>query len=279
MSKTDVYETITNQIIEAMEQGATLDAMPWVTAKGMPSNAATGNRYNGVNIVSLWIARESKNYSTDIWATYKQWQDLGAQVKKGEKGTMIIFWKKYTVENDQGEEEQRMIARASFVFNADQVDGYTPETVTMPHGAERDAMAESFIAATGADIQHGKGGAFYNFEKDYIGLPAVEAFKSTDGYYATVLHELTHWTGAKNRLNRDIKNRFGDESYAFEELVAELGAAFLCNRLNITTEPRADHAGYMNSWIKVLKSDKKAIFKAASLATKAVDYLEGLQPA
>jgi antirestriction protein ArdC len=176
------------------------------------------------------------------------------------------------------------MARASYVFNADQVDGFEAPPLPEPKDpAQILDRAEAFIAATGADIRHGGNRAFYRFPDDFIQMPERERFMgtetstATESYYSTLLHELTHWTGSAKRCDRAFGKRFGDEAYAVEELVAELGAAFLCADLGITLEPRADHAAYIDNWLKVLKADKKAIFTAASQAAKATDYLAGLQ--
>ena len=227
-------------------------------------------------------------YSSGAWGTYKQWAEAGAQVRKGEKAAYIVFYKEFTVASEDSDEaDTRLFARATPVFAAEQVDGYVspalPETpVSTISPIEQ---AEAFVAATGADVQHGGGRAFYSPSLDRIQLPPREVFigsptsSPAESYYATLLHELTHWTSAEVRCNRQLGKRFGDEAYAMEELVAELGAAFQCADLRITDAPRVDHAQYLDSWLRVLKADKKAIFTAASKASQAVAFLAALQGA
>jgi antirestriction protein ArdC len=203
---------------------------------------------------------------------------------------LIIFYKEFeretknadTGENDAG---RSFVARASFVFNADQVDGYTPpELPVLEDKTTVIERAECFVQATQANVQHGGGSAYYRPQTDTIQMPERNLFigtKSstpTEAYYSTLLHELTHWTSHQSRVNRNLSKRFGDESYAMEELVAEFGAAFLCASLGVTLEPRADHAAYLDHWLKVVKADKKALFAAASKASEAVDFLTKLQP-
>lgn len=285
-SPTDIYTRITNQIIEAMEAGADQWQMPWhFDGAGMrPVNAVSGKPYRGVNVLALWCAADAAGYSSDKWATYKQWAESGQQVRKGEKSSTIVFWKI----NDAGEETEaegddqngprRIVARGYNVFNAEQIEGYQAPTAPPCPEVQRLDHADEFFSALGADIQHGGGRAFYRPATDHIQMPPFEVFRSTVAYYATLSHEVTHWTGAKTRLDRDLKGRFGDEAYAAEELVAELGAAFLCADLGLANEPRPDHAAYVASWIKVLKNDKRAIFTAAAKAQQAASFAHDLQP-
>jgi len=280
----DVYERVTNQIIEAIEQGAGEWRMPWHRLAAdtfAPVNIVSKKPYRGVNILSLWASAAEKGYASGFWATYPQWQQLGAQVRKGETSTLVVFWKfdllEEEAESDEEEKPERhsILARGYHVFNAEQVDGFTlPPMKTLPQ-AERIEIAERFFAQLGADIRHGGSRAFYNKAEDYIQLPCFEVFKETAAYYATLGHECTHWSGAPHRLNRDLKGRFGDQSYAAEELVAELGAAFLCADLDLANEPRPDHAAYVQNWLKVLREDKRAVFTAASKAQQAVDWMHG----
>jgi antirestriction protein ArdC len=288
MGKTDIYQNVTNTIIAAIEAGQTGDKlhMPWSGFPGLPTNAHSGKAYRGVNIPTLWALQLGRGYTSENWATYKQWQALGAQVRKGEKAAPIVFWKAVNgdPDADHAEADIRMVARWSMVFNADQVDGYTPPAPAP--GAGQAAMiehVEQFLLDSGADIRHGGGEAYYHFGEDYIALPAMALFHDTPGstateaYYATALHELTHWTGSARRLDRTQPTRFGGKAYAFEELVAELGAAMLCAMLGVTSSTRDDHAQYIDNWLKALKSDKRYIFSAASQAQKAADYLCSLQ--
>jgi antirestriction protein ArdC len=180
-------------------------------------------------------------------------------------------------EDNEPERGRVFLAKGYPVFNAAQVDGYTPPEVPELSESERIQGAERFFAALGADIRHGGNEAFYEPERDFIQLPRFEAFREGAGYYSTLAHESTHWTGAESRLNRDIKNRFGSSAYAAEELIAELGAAFLCSALKLSNEPRADHAAYIANWLELLRRDKRAIFAAASKAQQAVDWMQSRQ--
>ena len=289
----DVHQEVTNSIISAIEAGAGDWQMPWHRAgSGLnrPVNIASGNRYQGINIVALWGAAQMRGFgSSGTWGTYRQWQANGAQVRKGENGSVVVFYKEiaYDAENEESgetESHRRLFARASTVFNADQVDGYE-EPLPEPKDPVRVIeAADHFVLATGADIRHGGLRAFYRPSDDFIQMPEKARFTgsgtsdATESYYATLLHELTHWTGPARRCDRQFGKRFGDDAYAMEELVAELGAAFLCADLGVTLTPRPDHAAYLDHWLKVLKADSKAIFTAASQASRAAAYLESLQP-
>lgn len=288
----DLYQTVTDQIIEAIETSqADGFQLPWHRAGVgvfMPKNATTGQAYQGINIVSLWASAEIQRFTTGLWATYKQWQSIGAQVRKGETSTVGVFYKRIKVEasgdvddaDDANPDDQmRWIAKSFRVFNADQVDGYQPEELPETSEVERIEQAEAFARRTGATICHGGGRAYYQPVDDRIQMPdevrfrATETSSATEGYYGTLFHELTHWSGHESRCGRDLSGRFGDDAYAMEELVAELGAAFLCAELAITPQPRDDHAGYIQHWMNVMKADKKAIFTAAARANEAVSYL------
>lgn len=218
-----------------------------------------------------------KGYSVPVWASYKQWESIGANVKKGEKGTKIVFYSPVSKENKQtGDVEKYAVLKTYFVFNAAQVEGIDIVPAE-PVAAEFTAveLAEQRIIKTGAAISHGGDAAFYMPSADRIQLPHKSAFNSEANYYATAFHELAHWTGSKNRLDRDLdKGRFGNPAYAFEELVAEMSAAFLCADYGIEGELR--HAGYIGHWLKALREDSKAVFKAAALAQKAADYINML---
>lgn len=285
-----IYETITNAVINAIEKNeAGAWVMPWHRASGfsMPINVVSKKPYNGSNVLMLWITSIEKGYSSDIWGTYKQWQELGAQVRQGEQSTHIGFFKKMQGKPAEGEEEGKVFGmlKPYFVFNSEQVDGWQAPTVEKPVVADPAAIMESvdhFVTMTGAVVKTGEARAYYVPSMDYINMPCREAFTGsptsspTECYYSTLLHELSHWTGAEKRLNREFKKK-GQESYALEELVAELSAAFLCATLGITSAPRPDHAQYINHWLTALKGDSRVIFTAASAAQKAADYLHGLQ--
>lgn len=290
-SKSDVFNTITTKIVSAIENGAQECIMPWhggILSPAFPVNAATDNAYRGVNIVALWVEASFKRYISGYWASYKQWQSLGAQVRKGERGSVIVFYKKLEqpepdVQTDrQGEDDSgspRFVARASCVFNAEQVDGWQPPVPKPRSQVTVNEEIAAFIDAIGADVRHGVGTARYRHDLDCIEIPSPEMFTGTgtssptESYHAVLLHELTHWSGAPHRLDREFGKRFGDRAYAFEELVAELGAAFLCSAFRISNEPRPDHAAYVSSWLDILNRNHKAIFTAASKAQEAVEYL------
>jgi len=290
--RSDIHADITNQIVAAIEGGSEGFELPWHrsgNALKLPRNAVTGKRYNGVNILSLWMASRAGGFTSPFWATYRQWQSIGAQVQRGEQSAPIVFYKQVEIEAGKSDTEDgpetRLMARASRVFNAGQVEGFQAD-VSEQHNAdltERLSEVDTFIAETSADIRHGGERAYYVPSADYIRMPERERFvnsaasSATEGYYAVLLHELTHWTGHSSRLDRQLQGRFGDDAYAMEELVAELGAAFLCGELGISSEPRTDHAAYLASWLKVLKSDARAVITAASKASEAAGYLAGMQ--
>tara|TARA_R110000822_G_scaffold43512_2_gene117356 strand:- start:850 stop:1713 length:864 start_codon:yes stop_codon:yes gene_type:complete len=277
--KKDAYQIITDQILELMEKHGTDWNKPWKstgsTQPSMPWSIGSGDNYKGINTLLLWSA----GYTDQRFGTYKAWKDKGAQVRKGEKSTVITFWKMLETRNKEtGEKENFPMLRTFNVFNAEQCVN-VPELVIpepLPE-LERNAIADTFIANTGADIRTESNRAYFVPSHDFIALPEMGAFSDSDSYYGTLLHELTHWTGHKDRLARTFGKSFGDNEYAKEELVAELGSVFLCVELQVTAEPRADHAKYLNSWIKGLKDDKKMIIQASSKASKAVEYLKELQ--
>jgi antirestriction protein ArdC len=286
-SKSDVYRKVTEQIIAAIEAGAGTCKMPWhagIVPMTMPINAATDAPYRGINVLALWADATIKRYITGYWASYKQWQKIGAQVRQGEHGSIIVFYKEYERSNSEGEDEYRprFVARATRVFNAEQVDGWEYPSPKRSSDIELNEQVDAFVCATKADIRHNAYGARYRRREDWIELPNHDQFigtptsSATEAYYAVLLHELTHWTGAPHRLDRVFGTRFGDRAYAFEELIAELGAAFLCSAFRIVNEPRADHAAYISNWLGILDRDPKAIFTAASQAQKAVEYLAKL---
>jgi antirestriction protein ArdC len=257
--------------------------MPWHTSGRFafsPINVASRTPYRGVNTVCLWAAAQARGYERGEWGTYQQWQERGAQVRKGEKATLVVFWKfaNATSETDDGEDTPRSGSRLLFtrgysVFNAAQVEGYTPKADAEAPVPERIERAEAFFQDIGATIRHGGNQAFYSLASDYIQMPPFHAFVDGVSYYATLAHEHTHWTAVASRCDRQLGKRFGDNAYAAEELIAELGAAFTCAHLGLSTEPREDHAQYVQSWLRVLKADSRAIFTAASKAQQATDWL------
>jgi len=295
MAKRDIYREITDKIIAVLDRVEVDDyeaPFAGLAAQGLPSNPVTNHQYQGINIPSLWCEQQAWNFTSNHWATYKQWKAIGAQVIKEQQASPIVFYKTVLKEenNEHGECEQTAIPvlRRYSVFNACQVDGYDHHESGPPNTCDlvtRIKNADAFCTNTGADIRHGAASAFYNRAEDFISIPETIAFVDTrqasasENYYSTLLHELTHWTGAQQRLDRDkAKTRGEIEKYAFEELVAELGAAFLCSGLGIVQTPRDDHAIYIKSWLQALRNDKTLIFKASAKAAKAAEYLHGLQP-
>lgn len=287
--KQDLYHTVTHHILDAMEQGAKEYEMPWHRVTGVPMNVSTGNRYQGVNILSLLCASLKKGYTSKHWGTFHQWKEIGAVVRKGEKASPVVFYKpmereQANPETGEFERVKTYVARLSWVFNADQVDGWNAPTPTILGTAEIIQRAEVFVASTGAKIISQGESAFYSPAKDFISMPDRERFiatstsTATENYYSVLFHELIHWTGHEQRISRDLSKRFNDEHRAMEELVAELGAAFLCAQQEISPTPRKDHAAYLSSWLTVFQNDNRAVFHAASKASQAVEYLNSLQP-
>ena len=286
-----LHQNVTDKIVCAMEADPGQWTKPW-SANGRPKNATTGKKYRGVNIMLLGMAGAFKGYPSGLWAGYRQWQGVGAQVRADEKSTTIVRYEEtFTPKdtNDDGDEKPSNLRSGYFrcrpiaVFNAAQVDGYTVEEDAPVSLVQRIKDVDQFTHATGAQLRYGGDRAYYSPSQDFIGMPELSSFKdtstgtATENMYGTLLHELTHWTGHKSRCDRAFGKRFGTNAYAAEELVAELGASFLCAGLGLAIEPRLDHAQYLNSWIRLLKSDKRAIFTAASKASQAVEWLEQAQ--
>src|SRR5882757_7843504 len=289
--KTDVYQRITDQIVSDLEKGVRPWFKPWNVehAAGRITRPLRGNGipYQGINVLMLWSAAMAKGYAAPIWMTFRQALELKAHVRKGEEGSLVVYADKIIrTETDAktGEEAQRAIPfmKGYTVFNVEQIEGLPEHFYGKPalraETIRRIERAEAFLAATGAAVRHGGNRAYYNVTGDFVQMPPFENFRDTESYYATLAHETTHWTRHASRLDRDFgRKRFGDEGYAMEELVAELGSAFLCADLELTPEVREDHASYIASWIQVLKDDKRAVFTAASHAQRAADFLHGLQ--
>jgi len=285
--RTDVYARVTAKIVADLEQGVRPWLKPWNAehAAGRITRPlrANGQPYRGVNVLLLWGEAEAKGYSAPIWITYKQAAALGGQVRKGEHGSLVVYADRFTkTETDaQGNESEREIPflKGYTVFNAQQVDGLPGHFYAgaeTPHPAERIPQAEAFFMCTGATVQHGGNRGFYAPTRDLIQLPPRESFRDAESYVATRAHETIHWTSHPSRLARELGKRFGDNAYAAEELIAEMGSAFLCADLGITPEVCEDHAAYLAHWLQVLKKDSHAIFTAASQAQRAADYLHQL---
>jgi antirestriction protein ArdC len=291
-SHSDIYTRVTESIVTALEQGVRPWLKPWESGKtdsfsGLPRRHC-GTTYRGINILLLWSASTERGYAQATWMTFRQALEYGAHIRKGEHGVQVVYCDRINRanSNEQGEDIERTIPflRTYTVFNVEQIDGL-PERFAAAAARPSEPMqlidrAEAFFQATGATVRHGGDQAFYASVADLIQLPVPEAFRDPESYVAVKAHETIHWTGHARRLDRQFgRQRFGDEGYAREELVAELGAAFLCAMLDITPEPRADHSSYLASWLEVLQGDKRAIFQAASFAQRACDYLVSLQPA
>ncbi len=287
----DIHAEVTASIIAAIEANPGTPQMPWLQATRplhLPRNVLTKNPYNGINILQLWATGFVRGYEHQIWASYRQWAQCGAQVRAGERGTAVAFYKAYEVQpkaDDPDDDGNRRVLKTSTVFNIHQVTGYAAPASPPPLALSADPWAplepvEDFIATTGVDIRHGGDQAYFNRASDHVQMPERFSFIGTDtstpleAYYSVLFHELTHWTGASSRLNRTFGQRFGDQAYAAEELVAELGVAFLSAELKTTPIPRADHAQYLAHWLAMLRSDTRSIFVAAAKASEAVRYLQ-----
>lgn len=281
--KTDLYETITARVVEALESGTKPWARPWGSVPGAELQLrSTGAEYRGINQLLLTLVAGAAGYSSPYWLTFKQALDLGGNVRKGEKSTEIVFYKKLTVaDRDAGEGEgatkQIPMLRSYRVFNADQCDNlparYHPAALVLVDSKARDEASEAALRSSGATIREGGAAAFYSPSSDHVQMPPFAAFATVGGYLATLAHELVHWTGHRSRLDRLTGAGFGSKDYAAEELVAELGAMFVCARLGVAGEHIDNHHAYLKSWLKKLRDDKRAIFKAAALAQTAADLV------
>lgn len=283
-----LYQEVTDRIIAELEQGRFPWVQPWGGASaslGLPQNAATARRYSGINVLVLWGAVIEKGYRGQNWLTFRQALTLGGCVRKGEKGTTVFYADRFIPKGEieratkTGDDPNAVPFLKRFtVFNVDQCDGL-PETAfagiaPLPE-CEQIPQAEDLIKRTGADFRIGGNRAFYQTVGDFIQVPPQPSFFQQIDYYRTCFHELGHWTGAKHRLARDHSGRFGSHPYAREELVAEMSSAFVCAALGIT--PTVRHADYLASWLEVLKADNHAIFRAASQASKAADFILAFQ--
>lgn len=289
-SRPDLYSRVANAIIAELENGVRPWIKPW-SAEHLAGRItrplrSTGEPYSGINVVLLWAEAVARGYTAPIWITFRQALALGGHVRKGEHGATVVYANRITrtESGDDGQDVERQIPflKAYTVFNVDQVDGLPAHfyAVAEPRldAAQRIDHADAFFAATGADIRHGGNQAYYALHPDHVQMPPFECFKDPESYYATLAHECTHWTRHPTRLDRDFgRKRWGDDGYAREELVAELGAAFLCADLGLELEPRPDHASYIEGWLKVLKDDRRFIFTAAAHAQRAADFLHQRQ--
>lgn len=270
----DIYSEITNRIIAQLEQGTAPWVKPWKAGtSGLPFNYLTKKAYRGINVPLLYMS----GFSNSAWLTYKQAAQLGGYVRKGEKGTPIVFFTMLERDSKEspGKKTRFPMIRYYTVFNVSQCDGLNIPVPTVIDAPVSDDNAEAEAMLSHAQIHHGQDKAFYAPALDFIGLPDASAFKTKADYYATALHELTHWTGHATRCNREYGKKFGDDAYAREELVAEMGAAFLCAMTGV--EGKLQHAEYIASWLKILREDKRAVFTAASAAQKAADMFAAVE--
>lgn len=291
LTRPDLYARVTDAIVADLECGVRPWTKPW-SAEHLAGRISrplrhSGEPYSGINVLLLWAEAVAHGYAAPIWMTFRQALTLGGAVRKGERGATVVYANRFTrtETDDNGHDVEREIPflKAYTVFNVEQIDGLPAHfnavaQPTLPPQARID-HAERFFAATGADVRHGGGQAYYALQPDYVQMPPFETFCDPESYYATLAHECTHWTRHPTRLDRDFgRKRWGDEGYAREELVAELGAAFLCADLGLELQPREDHAAYIESWLRVLNDDKRFIFTAAAHAQRAADHLHARQP-
>ena len=280
MDKKDIYQEITNQIISDLEKGLPVWEKPWEKGfMGFPENAFSKSFYSGVNTLILWLRQSTTGFETSQWMTFLQVKKLGGKVKKGEKATRIVFYKKLMITDEESEEEKTIpLLKTHAVFNLSQTEGlghlikkFSSKEKPLFQDVKK---AEELIKKSEADIAFAPiDRACYQPVDDKILMPKKEQFKTQEGFYSTMFHELSHWTGHKSRLNRKKGNKKGSKDYAFEELIAEISASFICCHLGF--EYSTQHSAYVKDWLKVLKEDKKAIFKASSQAQKATEFILG----
>ncbi|CAG0980792.1 DNA primase TraC [Burkholderiales bacterium] len=276
----DLYADVTARIVTALERGIAPWVRPWSTGVDtFPINACTRRRYRGINVVLLAMEAQAQGYALNRWLTYRQAAALGGQVRQGERGTHVVFWKlreisaPADVDNDDNLRVVPLL-RSFTVFNTAQIDGLPTgmtESLSRRPAWSGNEAAEELINAAEADIRHGGSKAFYSPGGDYVQVPPRTTFVNAAGYFATTLHELVHWTGHASRLDRQLSSRFRDEAYAAEELIAEMGSAFLCAHCRV--DGQLQHVSYIGNWLRVLRNDKRAIFVASAKAQSAADFL------
>ena len=291
-SRKDIYTRVTERIVADLEKGVRPWVKPWnvehAAGKITRPLRHNGTPYSGINILMLWSSAVDGGFAAPFWMTFRQSMELGGHVRKGEKGSQVVYANSITrkdTDEATGDDSEREIhyMKAYTVFNVEQIENLPAHYYARPeprfNPIQRIEHAEQFFAAMKADIRLGGTQAYYAQEHDYIRMPPFEAFSDAESYYATLAHESTHWTKHPSRLYREFgRKKYGDEGYAEEELVAELGAAFLCADLELTLQSREDHAAYIANWLRVLQNDKRAIFRAAAHAQRAADHLHKLQP-
>lgn len=282
----DNYQRITDTIVEQLEAGTKPWIRPWRgnARRSLTPRRATGEAYRGINVLMLWVAGQMFGYEENTWMTYRQAQDLGAQVRKGEKGTLVVKYGTFTPKDHEDDEDRAIpYLKGYTVFNVEQIDSlpdqfFSPAEELPTSPVPHIDTVEAFVRNTRAKVNYGGTKACYRPSVDDILMPDRERFDSEVHLYSTLLHELAHFSGAKHRLDRDLTGRFGNEAYAMEECIAECTAAFLCADLGVDHDPRDNTAAYLASWVAVLKNDKRAIITAAAKAQVAADYLTALQP-
>jgi len=287
--KVDIYQKVTDTIVRHLEEGTTPWQKPWDGGADtfyIPQNGVSGKQYNGVNVLLLWGTALEREYKSHEWASFRQWNNQKESIRKGEKGTMVVYYDFIEKEED-GDIKKVPFIKSYLVFNRCQLNSFQPDAVTTVEEkslAERLEHVETFVKNTNAIIKYKGNRACFIPSLDEIHMPRIAKFTdtehstATENFYSTLSHELVHWAGHSDRLNRDFGKRFGDHTYAAEELVAELGSAFLCATLSISRETRKDHANYIANWLQALKGNKYLITTAANAASRAVDYLNKLQP-
>jgi antirestriction protein ArdC len=289
--RANLYQEIANKIIAELQAGRVPWVQPWGenTASaplGVPQNAATGRRYSGINIIILWTAVTERGFSGQSWLTFRQAIGLGGHVRKGEKGTTVVYADRFIPDHERrraegdGDEPQAIPFLKRFtVFNTNQCEDLPKELASAPTPVPEGLIlpqAEALIAAAGADFRIGGNRAFYSPAQDFIQVPQPESFFEPINWHRTALHELGHWTGHPSRLARDLSGSFGSKSYGQEELCAEMASAFVCASLGIV--PTVRHADYLGAWLEILREDNRAVIRAASAASKVADYLLAFLP-
>ena len=277
----ETHKLIADKVIKAMETSGTDWVKSWTTPTGqLPTSLSTGKQYNGINLLILGIERAVKNYNSNYWATFQQWKKRNCVVKKGEKATLVILYKPIIVQDEEtGLDIPIRLVKGFPVFNATQVSGWIEPTIEneIDHTKlkQPETLADQLASRAGCDVRfEDQANAFYVPSHDFVNMPLYTQFNTAEDYAATLLHELTHWTGHANRCDRNFKlTKHGSKDYAKEELVAELGAAMMCGSLGITPAPREDHAKYLASWMQRLKDEPKVIFSAAAKANQAAEWI------
>ena len=286
MKNAEIMQEVADRVVEMMQDHGTNWVKPWTSTSngavsGFPRNVASGKNYRGINIMLLL----GSGHSGAEWGTFKQWKAKGASVRRGSKGTKIVFWKRLDKRDDEGNVTSSFWMLKTYnVFNAEQVDGYAGNTVedaveAVDVSEERCEDFDAMVETLGVDLRFDESSAYYAPMGDFVNMPDFSSFNGTDTstqretYYSTLAHEITHWTGGKKRLDRLTSCKFGDKDYAFEELVAELGAVFLTMTFGISPAPRPDHAKYLNNWVAALKETPQVIFAASKQAQGAMDYI------